>query len=80
MDMWEPYRQAVRTKLPWADIVADRFHVVKQLNRQLDLLRKKVQRDADEELAKLLKGCRWIILKPRRNLSAKDSAKLQKIF
>ena len=69
--MWEAYRQAVRTKLPWADIVAERFHVVKQLNRQLDLLRKKVQRDADEELAKLLKGCRWIILKPRRNLSVK---------
>ena len=80
MDMWEPYRQAVRTKLPWADIVADRFHVVKQLNRQLDLLRKKVQREADEELAKLLKGCRWIILKPRRNLSAKEEAKLQKIL
>lgn len=80
MDMWEPYRQAVRTKLPWADIVADRFHVVKQLNRQLNLLRRKVQREADKELAELLKGCRWILLKPRRNLSAKEEAKLQKIL
>ncbi|MGB0389044.1 MAG: ISL3 family transposase, partial [Ardenticatenaceae bacterium] len=32
------------------------------------------------ELGKLLKGCRWIILKPRRNLSAKEEAKLQKIL
>lgn len=80
MDMWEPYRQAVRAKLPSADIVADRFHVVKQLNRQLNLLRKKVQRDADSKLAQLLKGCRWLILKPRRNLSAKEEAKLQAIL
>ena len=31
-------------------------------------------------MGKLLKGCRWIILKPRRNLSAKQEAKLQQIL
>ncbi len=36
MDMWEAYRQAVRKKLSHAQIVADRFHVMKQLNHQID--------------------------------------------
>jgi len=36
MDMWEPYRQAIEVKLPHARIVADRFHVMKQLRRASD--------------------------------------------
>ena len=80
MDMWKPYREAVRKKLPHAQIVADRFHVVKQLNHQLDLLRRKVQRDADEELAGLLKGNRWILLKNRRELTEEEENKLQLIL
>jgi len=44
MDMWEAYRQAVRKKLSQAKIVADRFHVMKQLNHQIDLMRRSIQR------------------------------------
>lgn len=80
MDMWEPYRQAVRRKLPHAQIVADRFHVVKQLNHQLNLLRRKLQREADEELAQILKGCRWILLKNRSELNPDEQAKLRLIL
>ena len=36
MDMCEPYRQAIEVKLPHAKIVADRFHVMKQLRRASD--------------------------------------------
>jgi len=77
MDMWNPYRQAVHKKLAQAEIVADRFHVVKQLNHQLDLLRRAVQNQADEELAKALKGCRWILLKKRSALSQEEEAQLR---
>ena len=80
MDMWKPYRQAVRNKLPHAQIVADRFHVVKQLNHQLDLLRRKLQRDADDELASLLKGSRWILLKNRSDLTEEEEEKLRLIL
>ncbi len=76
MDMWNPYRYAVRRKLPKAKIVADRFHVVKQLNHQLNLLRRKLQREADEELAEILKGSRWILLKNRTELTLKEEKKL----
>lgn len=76
MDMWNPYRQAIRRKLAHAQIVADRFHVVKQLNHQLNLLRRKLQRDADAELAQILKGCRWILLKNRSQLNPDEQTKL----
>jgi len=80
MDMWNPYRYAVRRQLPKAQIVADRFHVVKQLNHQLDLLRRKLRREAPDPVADLLKGCRWLLLKNRANLSPKEEKKLTLIL
>jgi transposase len=80
MDMWNPYRQAVRKKLPHACIVADRFHVIKQLNHQIDLLRRSLQRNADETLASALKGSRWILLKNRNDLTPEEEARLRVIL
>ena len=78
MDMWEAYRQAVRNKLPHAEIVADRSHVVKQLNHQLDLLRRNLRRNGDEALQELLKNSRWISLKNRCDLKPEEESKLQR--
>jgi transposase len=83
MDMWTPYRQAVREKLPHAEIVADRFHVMKQLNHQLDLLRRAWQKKArktDEALYQVLKGNRWLLLKKRSELKPGEEAKLRQIL
>jgi len=80
MDMWAAYRQAVRQKLPHAQIVADRFHVMKQLNHQLDLIRRSIQRkakkDKDEILYQALKGSRWVLLKNRNKLNPEQQAQL----
>ena len=66
MDMWEAYRQAVRKRLRYAEIVADRFHVMKQLNHQIDLMRRSIQRRAKKEgneaLYQALKGSRWVVV------------------
>lgn len=84
MDMWKAYRQAVRNKLPHARIVADRFHVMKQLNHQIDLLRRALQRKAkqkgDEPLYQALKGSRWVLLKRRRELKPEEEVKLRVIL
>ena len=84
MDMWKPYRQAVRKKLPKARIVADRFHVMKQLNHQIDCLRRSMQRTAnnegDEPLMAALKGNCWILVKNRDELNAEEEARLQLIL
>ena len=84
MDMWEAYRQAVRKRLRHAQIVADRFHVMKQLNHQIDLLRRSMQRKAKKEgneaLYQALKGSRWVLLKNRNALAPEQEAQLKTIL
>ena len=60
MDMWKPYRSAVRAKLPHAQIVADRCHVTRKLNHQTSLLRRALQKKAEGPLAEALKGTRYL--------------------
>jgi transposase len=57
IDMWKPYRAAVQAKLPHADIVADRFHVMKQLNERLTQSRQAVK---DERMKPLRKRSRAV--------------------
>ena len=76
MDMWEPYGQAIEVKLPHAKIVADRFHVMKQLNERLTKLRRSIQAQADPEVKESLKGSRWLLVRNRAELTAKEEEKL----
>jgi transposase len=80
MDMWQPYRQIVQTKLPQAKIVADRFHVMKQLNERLNQMRRSIQRHADDLTQAHLKGCRWLLVKNRPDLTPQEEAQLQTIL
>jgi len=69
IDMSKAYIRAVRTKLPEAHIVFDRFHIVKLCNEMLTKLRRAVYREATEQLQKdVLKGSRWLLLKNPDNL------------
>lgn len=77
MDMWGPYRGIVQTKLPQAEIVADRFHVMKQLNDAIAKIRRNLQTKADKESYELLKGTRWILVRNRVDLKPEEEAKLQ---
>ncbi len=77
MDMWRPYRSFVEHYFPQADIVADRFHVMKQLNDQLSKARRQIQRDADETTKDALKGCRWLLVRNRDSLSEAQHQQLQ---
>jgi transposase len=79
-DLWEPYRQAVHEALPDAQQVADRFHVMKQLNDRLTQARRAIQKSADEATRAVLKGSRWILVKARHELSADEEAKLQAVL
>lgn len=76
IDMWEPYRQAVAAKLPHARLVADRFHVMKQLNDRLTQMRRAIQRQADEATRQALKGSRWLLVKNRSDLSPAEKERL----
>ncbi len=80
IDMWRPYHTAVRAKLPHADIVADRFHVMKQLNERLTQLRRAIQRRADETTQEVLKGSRWLLVKNRDELTPEEEAHLIQVL
>jgi transposase len=75
-DMWDAYQQAAEQKLPNARRVVDRFHIMKNLNDALTKARRIIQRDADEKTQELLKGCRWLLVKNRENLSEEQEKQL----
>lgn len=79
-DMWAPYRQAIKEALPWADQVADRFHVMKQLNERLTQARRSIQKNADPETYAILKGSRWMLVKARHDLTPEEELQLQQIL
>lgn len=71
-DMSSAYFSAVQTNLPKALLVFDRFHIVKLMNEKLSMLRRELQREAEENLHKnVLKGTRWLLLKAPQNLETK---------
>lgn len=80
IDMWAPYQQAARNKLPHAKVVVDRFHVMKQLNARLTQLRTAYQKQLAPAMRAEIKGSRWILVRNRCELSPQDEAKLNKIF
>jgi len=80
MDMWSPYRSAVRAQLPHADIVVDRFHLMKQLNARLTQLRRAVQKRADETTRETLKGSRWLLVKNRNDLTPEEEIHLMAVL
>lgn len=68
MDFCAAYVKAVRDNLPEAATVFDHFHVVKLMNEKLSQLRREIQRTAEREAKKVLKGTRWLLLKNPDNL------------
>ena len=67
-DMSAAYIDAVRTFLPDATLVFDRFHVMKLFNDKLAVLRRSLHRQATAAGKKVLKGVRWLLVKRPEHL------------
>jgi transposase len=87
IDLSGNYRGLVKKVLPNADIVADRFHVMKLVNAELNRARnaeKKVISEIKdeverEELQAILKDSKYAVLKPEENLTEKQKIKLEEV-
>jgi transposase len=79
-DMWDAYHTVAKTKLPNAQRVVDRFHVTKNLNDAVTTARRTIQKQADEATKALLKGCRWLLVKNRENLTDEERVQLDKML
>lgn len=80
IDLYDNYRQAIQRVLPQADIVADRYHVMKNLNDVLSKVRRAMQRHLPKDIASKLKGFRWILLKNQEDLDDAERQKLRTAY
>lgn len=71
-DMWDPYLNGIGTFLRKALVVFDRFHVMTQLNKAIEMVRREEQRD-NEALTK----SRFLWLKNPKNLTDNQEARLE---
>jgi transposase len=77
MDMWTPYRDAVRAVLPKATIVVDKFHVVRMANYGVERVRKSLRESISPKERRGLMHDRFILLRRERDLDASSRLLLQ---
>jgi transposase len=77
MDMWTPYRDAVRSVLPRARIIVDKFHVVRMANQGLEVNRKETRKTLTERQRRALMHDRFVLLRRAADLTDKDRLILQ---
>jgi len=76
MDMSSAFIKSVRKYLPRAEVVFDHFHVIKLMNAKITELRRSLYNQLkNDEQKKVLKGCRWILLKNPANLDETKNEK-----
>lgn len=71
-DMWDPYLNGIGKLLNNARVVFDWFHVMNQINKALEAVRREEQRDNG-----VLKKSRFLWLKNPKNLTARQEARLR---
>lgn len=77
MDMWRPYRRATRKLLPEALIVADKFHVLRAVNRGVDRARELILRYPERGDRRALKGSGTILRKRAAGLKGEERKKVR---
>ena len=94
IDLWKGYRNVVRDLMPNAQVVADRFHVMAQINKELDGQRKREKRQVEDLIKKAesseekadqekvlegLKKSKYVLLKNEPDLNEEQKAKLVQV-
>lgn len=76
IDMWRPYAQAVVKALPHAQLVVDRFHVMKSVTKDLKDLKNARKKDLPKEA----KACHYPLLKNQDDLTEKQQETLDSVY
>jgi transposase len=76
MDMWTPYRDAVRAVIPQAEIVVDKFHVVRMANDAMERVRKSLRESLTPKQRRGLMHDRFVLLKRERDLNDQERLNL----
>lgn len=87
IDLWKLYKNIAEELMPQATIVADRFHVMKQVNDELDAARRRIKREAEqlknkskkEKILSGLKRSKYVLLKNEKDLEKTEQEKLKEV-
>lgn len=63
LDMWPAFINAARSKAPNADLVHDRFHIMKHLNEAVDKVRRQEHAELSADSLDWLSGRKYLFLK-----------------
>ena len=74
------YQASIEEHLPNTDIVYDRFHLMMNVNKAVDEVRRTEWREAKTEEKKLIKGQRYLLLKNEENLDEDAAHKLERLL
>lgn len=87
VDLWKPYLKVVRHCFPKAQIVLDKFHLMGQLNKAIDTIRKDEQMILEGNGRPTFKNSRlpagqagWLFLYGQENLNESQIQRLHKII
>jgi len=80
MDMAPSYQKSVRDCLPNADIVFDRFHIMKNYSKALSNQRRIEFRKASKAGKELLTGTHYLVLKNADKLDESEAQRLQRLL
>jgi transposase len=76
MDMWSSYVNLVQQHAPQAQILFDRFHIVKHLQEAVDDVRRSEMRRLTGQEKVTFKSTRWLLLKNPWNLTGEQKERL----
>ncbi len=87
IDLWKSYKNIAKKLMPQAEIVADRFHIMKQVNDELDATRRKIRRETEtiknkSKKSKILAGLnksKYVLLKNKEDLKESELEKLEEV-
>lgn len=76
MDLWQPYKDAVKAVLLQATIIVDRFHVVRRANQAMETIRKQLRESLTKNQRRGLMHDRFILLKRHKVLTDMEKVTL----
>ncbi|HYL74416.1 MAG TPA: transposase [Bryobacteraceae bacterium] len=76
MDMWAPYAKLVGEHASNAEILFDRFHIVKHLHDGVEEVRRSEMRRLSQQEKATFKRSRWLLLKNPWNLTGQQKERL----
>lgn len=80
IDMCSSFRKGILLAIPDAEIIADRFHIIKKMDERLWELNSKSYKKLDEEKRKKYSGIRFLLSKDDRKLTKSEKMIVKNYF